>query len=394
MNNTIPNPQQLIYIATLFFLGVFNLQAQHAATADTVSLDLLFVGDIMGHDSQIASAEVVKDSMYDYTPCFEWVRPIIQKADLAIGNLELTLPGKPPYKGYPRFRSPDDLALALRHAGFDVLVTSNNHSNDGGKMGVINTILTLDDYYFYHTGTFQNQKIRDAYYPLIIYKGPFKLAILNYTYGTNGLPTKAPTIVNEIDEKQIEKDMAEAEALGPDAVIVIMHWGQEYQLNENREQQKLTDKIFDWGADLVIGAHPHVIQPVKTRPLPKDENKTGLVAYSLGNFISGQRKTNTDGGLMLEVTLKKALSTGSTFVDTHNYIPVWRYIEKGEDKTSTYRLIPISAFEQNPTYKAKIPTAAWETMSAFAKRMRTHLGKHDSSERKLSLPDLFTEDNN
>lgn len=394
MNNTIPNPQQLIYIATLLFLGAFNLQAQHAATADTVSLDLLFVGDIMGHDSQIASAEVVKDSMYDYTPCFEWVRPIIQKADLAIGNLELTLPGKPPYKGYPRFRSPDDLALALRHAGFDVLVTSNNHSNDGGKMGVINTILTLDDYYFYHTGTFQNQKIRDAYYPLIIYKGPFKLAILNYTYGTNGLPTKAPTIVNEIDEKQIEKDMSEAEALGPDAVIVIMHWGQEYQLNENREQQKLTDKIFDWGADLVIGAHPHVIQPVKTRPLPKDENKTGLVAYSLGNFISGQRKTNTDGGLMLEVTLKKALSTGSTFVDTHNYIPVWRYIEKGEDKTSTYRLIPISAFEQNPTYKAKIPTAAWESMSAFAKRMRTHLGKHDSSERKLSLPDLFTEDNN
>lgn len=390
MNNTTPNLHQLIYIVTLFSISAFNLQAQ--SNTDTVSLDLLFVGDIMGHDSQIASAEVVKDSMYDYTPCFEWVRPIIQEADLAIGNLELTLPGKPPYKGYPRFRSPDDLALALRHAGFDVLVTSNNHSNDGGKMGVINTILTLDDYYFYHTGTFQNQQIRDAYYPLIIYKGPFKLAILNYTYGTNGLPTKAPTIVNEIDENQIEKDMAEAEALGPDAIIVVMHWGQEYQLNENREQQKLTDKIFDWGADLVIGAHPHVIQPVKTRPLPKDENKTGLVAYSLGNFISGQRKTNTDGGLMLEVTLKKALSTGSTFVDTHNYIPVWRYIEKGEDKTSTYRLIPISAFEQNPAYKAKIPTAAWESMSAFAKRMRAHLGKHDSSERKLSLPDLFTED--
>lgn len=393
MNKThLPQFCQSIYFILLTCL-VHPLLGQ-STYPDTAEIKLTFVGDIMGHDSQIASAEVVKDSMYDYTPCFEWVRPILQDADLAIGNLELTLPGKPPYKGYPRFRSPDDLALALRHAGFDVLVTSNNHSNDGGKMGVINTILTLDDYFFYHTGTFQNQQIRDAYYPLIVYKGPFKLAFLNYTYGTNGLRTVAPTIVNEIDEEQIEADMEEAKALEPDAIIVLMHWGQEYQLTESRTQRKLAEKIFDWGADLIIGAHPHVIQPIKTQALPKDTRKTGLVAYSLGNFISGQRKTNTDGGLIVEVTLKKDLSNGSTFLDSHNYIPVWRYIEKGEDKQTTYRLIPISAFEQDPAYKAKIPADSWKAMSDFARRMRAHLGKYNSSERKLSLPGLFDETEN
>lgn len=393
MNNT-----YLSFLSTvglLLGLGILPVFSIGQSTvSDTAEIKLMFVGDIMGHDSQIASAEVVKDSMYDYTPCFEWVRPILQQADLAIGNLELTLPGKPPYKGYPRFRSPDDLALALRHAGFDLLVTSNNHSNDGGKMGVINTLLTLDDYYFYHTGTFQNQQMRDAYYPLIVYKGPFKLAFLNYTYGTNGLPTVSPTIVNEIDEDQIEKDMAEAKALGPDAIIVIMHWGQEYQLNENREQRKLAENIFEWGADLIIGAHPHVIQPLKTQALPKDPRKTGLVAYSLGNFISGQRRTNTDGGLIVEVNFKKDLSSGSTFIDSHHYIPVWRYIEKGEDNETTYRLIPISAFEQDPAYKAKIPANSWKAMSDFAKRMRAHLGNYNSSERKLSLPGLFEKPEN
>lgn len=392
--NKIHSPQLLLGLLFLLATSIVHPLLGQSIDPDTAEIKLMFVGDIMGHDSQIASAEVVKDSMYDYTPCFEWVRPILQEADLAIGNLELTLPGKPPYKGYPRFRSPDDLALALRHAGFDVLVTSNNHSNDGGKMGVINTILTLDDYFFYHTGTFQNQQIRDAYYPLIVYKGPFKLAFLNYTYGTNGLRTIAPTIVNEIDEEQIEADMEEAKALEPDAIIVVMHWGQEYQLTESGTQRRLAEKIFDWGADLIIGAHPHVIQPIKTQALPKDPRKTGLVAYSLGNFISGQRKTNTDGGLIMEVNLKKDLVNGSTFIDSHSYIPVWRYIEKGEDKETTYRLIPISAFEQDPAYKAKIPAGSWKAMADFARRMRAHLGKYNSSERKLSLPGLFEEAEN
>ena len=238
---------------------------------------------------------------------FQYIKPIIEKADLAIANLEVTLPGKPPYRGYPQFRSPDELALALRLAGFDMLVTANNHSNDAGKKGVINTIATAKKYGFYQTGTFKNKKERELFYPLIVYKDDFKIAFLNYTYGTNGLKTKPPTIVNYIDEKLIEADMKLAKELKPDAIIVVTHWGKEYKYVENEKQRKLAKKIFNWGADLIIGMHPHVVQPIREMEiLQKDSTlKKTLVTYSLGNFISGQTTPNTEGGFMFEITLEK-----------------------------------------------------------------------------------------
>ena len=167
--------------------------------AEEQEIKLMFVGDIMGHGPQIKSAEIVKEEVYDYRPCFEYVRPILQEADLAIGNLEVTLPGKPPYHGWPNFRSPDDLADGLWYAGFDLLTTSNNHSNDAGKNGVINTIKTLKEKGFYHTGTYRNALEKDLTHPLIVYKKGFKLAFLNYTYGTDLKKHRPPTVVNLID---------------------------------------------------------------------------------------------------------------------------------------------------------------------------------------------------
>ena len=129
---------------SLFLALPFLLLSQKTST-----LDLVFVGDIMGHGPQVRSAEIVKNEQYNYMPCFEFVKPILDKADFAVGNLELTLPGEPPYQGYPQFRAHDDLAIALGHAGSDLLTTANNHSNDAYKKGVINTLNTLDDYGFY-----------------------------------------------------------------------------------------------------------------------------------------------------------------------------------------------------------------------------------------------------
>lgn len=366
----------------IFFTSIANLYSQ-----DLNRVKLVFVGDIMGHDSQIASAEIEKDLLYDYSPCFEYVEPILKGADLAIGNLEVTLPGKPPYKGYPRFRSPDDLALALRYAGFDMLVTANNHSNDAGKEGVLNTITKLDEYNFYHTGSFPDEQLRKAYYPLLVYKNGFRLVFLNYTYGTNGLRTVPPTVVNLIDEAQIEADMSIARQIQGDAIIVIMHWGKEYQLNESKEQQALAQKLQDWGADLIIGAHPHVVQPIKesVRTLPNGTRKNTLVAYSLGNFISGQRRANTDGGLMLEVELVKDPASNKVQIGDHAYIPVWRYIEKGKNGKSTYRVLPISAFEQDAAKAINMSAENQAAMKRFAKTTRDHLRRFDSKERKLSL---------
>ena len=387
--------KQQILIFTVFLVFVSHLNSQNEALSDTLSINLLFVGDIMGHDSQIKSAEVIKDSLYDYSPCYEFVKPIIQNADLAIGNLEVTLPGKPPYKGYPRFRSPEDLALALRYAGFDLLVTSNNHSNDAGANGVINTITTLDDYGFYHTGTFLSKAEKDAFYPLIVYKQGFKLIFLNYTYGTNGLPTRKPTVVNLIDEKAIEKDMEMARLLEPDAMVVIMHWGNEYQLIESSSQRKLNQKLYQWGADLVIGAHPHVVQPIKENWFePKEGSKEKkLTAYSLGNFVSGQRRLNTDGGLILEVELKKDRVSNKTFLGKHHYIPVWRYIEKGTKGKQTFRILPISVFENTEADSLlKLSKTNRAAMMKFAQRTRKHLKRFDSSERKITLQEISSEE--
>lgn len=344
-------------------------------------LKLLFAGDIMGHGSQIQSAEVIRDSLYDYEPCFEFVEPYLEAADLAVGNLEVTLPGKPPYKGYPQFRSPEDLALSVRFAGFDLLVTSNNHSNDAGPDGVISTIELLDKYDFYHTGTFQNQAERDAYYPLIVYRGSFKLVFLNYTYDTNGLKTRPPTLVNLIDEEQIEKDMAEARAMQADAIIVVMHWGEEYQRTESKKQSELADKLIRWGADLIIGSHPHVVQPIKEKSvkLADGSEKKVVVAYSLGNFISGQRREHTDGGMMFAVELAKDMQHNKTRVVDHSYALVWRYIEQAEGGKNTFRVLPVKEFEGSDP-PLILPDADRKAMLNYAKSTRALLEKYDSRE--------------
>ncbi|MFT5164818.1 MAG: poly-gamma-glutamate capsule biosynthesis protein CapA/YwtB (metallophosphatase superfamily) [Saprospiraceae bacterium] len=369
----------------LLALAINIINAQDS----TATLKLLFAGDVMGHGPQIKSAEIVKNNSYDYEPCFKYLSPIIESADLAIANLEVTLPGKAPYQGYPRFRSPDDLARALRLSGFDMMVTSNNHSNDAGKDGVIETINTLKEYGFYQTGTFKNQEEKDWFYPLIVYKDNFKLAFLNYTYDTNGLPTKAPTIVNLIDETQIEKDMAMARALKPDAIIVIMHWGLEYQLTESKVQRELTKNIFDWGADLVIGSHPHVIQPIREQDLIENDStiKKRLVTYSLGNFISNQNKPNTDGGLIFEISLHKNLKTNKLSLGEHHYIPVWRYIHKDKTGKATFYALPVSAFEEEENV-LNMTSKNWEAMLNFAKKTRKHLAKSDGVERKVTLEEL------
>lgn len=370
-------------IGYVHFLG-----AQDSIPGNPWQLKLLFVGDIMGHGSQIESATIGKNQ-YDYNPCFEYIAPILQQADLAIGNLELTLPGKPPYQGYPQFRSPKALAPALRNAGFDLLVTANNHSNDSGLEGVLNTISTLEEYGFYQTGTFKNQETRDAFYPLLIYKNGFRLAFLNYTYDTNGIPTRAPSIVNEIKEDQIEKDMAVARQLQPDAIIVIMHWGLEYQLQENVKQQALAQKLADWGADLIIGAHPHVVQPIETITtfLPDSTEKMVPIAYSLGNFISGQIKANTDGGLIVEITIQKDTTTGAVTLAQPQYLPVWRWVQKHLDGKRTYRVVPISPYESNANL-INMNATEHAAMFRFAKATRKNLENSQATERKVTLDEL------
>jgi len=328
----------------LVLLIVSGCIISSASAQDTTRISLLFLGDVMQHDSQIKAAYDLSAKQYDYTSCFQFVKPYIAAADLAIGNLEVTLAG-PPYKGYPQFSAPDQLALTLKDAGMDVLVTANNHCLDRGRKGLERTILMLDSLDIIHTGTFRDTVERMNDYPMLFEKNGFSFALLNYTYGTNGIPVTKPNVVNTIDTAVIRKDIVKAKKTSPDAIIVFMHWGQEYQSLPNKWQKDVTEFCFRLGVKLVIGAHPHVLQPMEWR---KESDQ--LIVYSLGNFVSGQRDRYKNGGAMLKVDLMKVVqdSVAETRIDSAGYILEWVY--RTPDAKKDYYVLPVPSFEQDSTH--------------------------------------------
>jgi len=328
----------------LVLLIVSGCIISSASAQDTTRISLLFLGDVIQHDSQIKAAYDLSAKQYDYTSCFQFVKPYIAAADLAIGNLEVTLAG-PPYKGYPQFSAPDQLALTLKDAGMDVLVTANNHCLDRGRKGLERTILMLDSLDIIHTGTFRDTVERMNDYPMLFEKNGFSFALLNYTYGTNGIPVTKPNVVNTIDTAVIRKDIVKAKKTSPDAIIVFMHWGQEYQSLPNKWQKDVTEFCFRLGVKLVIGAHPHVLQPMEWR---KESDQ--LIVYSLGNFVSGQRDRYKNGGAMLKVDLMKVVqdSVAETRIDSAGYILEWVY--RTPDAKKDYYVLPVPSFEQDSTH--------------------------------------------
>jgi poly-gamma-glutamate capsule biosynthesis protein CapA/YwtB (metallophosphatase superfamily) len=362
----------LLLLSGLFFQ--FLVQAQ-----DTTRLSLLFAGDIMQHDSNIAAAFNSVSGKYDYSACFEYVAPIIKSADLAIGNLELTLAGQP-YKGYPQFSAPDALAIELKRSGFDVLVTANNHSLDRRRKGLERTTRVLDSLRIFHTGTFKDSAERANLYPLVIEKKGFRLSLLNYTYGTNGIPVTRPNIVNLIDTVAIKKDLEKARAQNTDAIIVFMHWGDEYQSLPSKTQKLLTELCFREGASLVIGSHPHVLQPMEWK---KEQNQ--IVVYSLGNFISGQRPRYRDGGAMLWIDLQKVITDSVSLTSIHKAEYELAWVQKSNGAKKDFVMLPLRYFEYDSTFiEDKLLREAFEV---FKNDSRALYAKHNRniSEKEISI---------
>jgi len=273
----------------------------------------------MGHDAQINAAYYNDSGAYDYSFCFSSLKPYIQKADIAIGNLEVTLGGEP-YTGYPQFSSPDELAVALREAGFDILINANNHALDRGKEGLERTIEVTGREGLILTGSFESGEDRETRYPLIVEKNNILLAILNYTYGTNGLISSPPNIVNYIDTLLIRNDIQKARKANPDFIIACMHWGNEYELEGNKVQKSVARFLANEGVDAIIGSHPHVVQPFEILYNGADSTDFLPVVYSLGNFVSNQRERYRNGGIIFTLELTK---TEKTIPTGFSYKPVW-----------------------------------------------------------------------
>ncbi|MDH5378083.1 MAG: CapA family protein [Gammaproteobacteria bacterium] len=300
------------------------------------TLRMAAVGDIIVHKNQFLAARNDTDGSFDFYPQLQLAKPLIEPVDFAIANLETTLPGKD-YEFFPRFGTPDNLAVALKKTGFDFLTHANNHVLDYGKDGVLRTLKVVDNLGFLHTGAFANRSEYNEKRIQVIERQGIRFVILNYTYGTNGRPTPKGIVINRIDRKKIADDIWLARQKKVDFIIVSYHFGVQYERLPNQEQKDLVDFTFKEGVDVILGAHPHVVQPYVYKPVTDKYGvrKKRLVAYSLANFISNQRERYRDGGMVLYFNLRKTqLEDGSIEreVEAVSDVPVWVYTAEKNKK--------------------------------------------------------------
>ncbi len=288
-------------------------------TDSASTLKLTFVGDIMCHLPQIESARIGQDS-FDFKQVFEFVINYLKSADLTLGNLETVIgEEKDNYEGYPLFKSPPEFLKALQYAGFDILFTSNNHSFDQGLNGVNNTIRLINEYGMKNLGTFLSKNDFDSL--RIIEVNNVKIGLLAYTYGLNVKFKKEYQFsIKFIDTVLIRSEIERIKKNGAEVVIVYFHFGNEYSKKPSKYQKEIVKKIILYGADLIIGSHPHVVQPMGLVDVNNKQNRKVLVAYSLGNFISNQRWRYSDSGMILEVFIQKNKTNKVSFITEISFI--------------------------------------------------------------------------
>ncbi len=307
------------------------------------SAEIVFAGDAMQHQRQIDAA-LQPDGSLDYSPYFQSLQPYISSADFAVVNLEAPLGGAP-YSGYPMFCAHDNYVDALTDAGFDLMLTANNHILDRRDRGVRRTIQTFESKGVPFIGVYRNKAHRDSVLPMIHDINGFKVAFLNYTYGTNGITKRSEIEIDYINRDLIASDIRKARDNGAEIIAACIHWGDEYKLLPNASQKSLEKFLADQGVELIIGSHPHVIQPMQL----KISEKTGrpyFTVYSLGNFISSMRTTDTRGGAMARVKLARDIF-GRAYVNGASYRLVFTEPSTGHGKN--FRLLPAESMELHPT---------------------------------------------
>jgi len=365
-----------LFIVVIILLFGGSVFAQFRSSSDSIhSMSLLFAGDIMGHMPQIYAAYDTTTRDYRFDETFRYVKPVFAAYDFVIANLETTLAGKP-YSGYPQFSSPDALALACKHAGISCLATANNHCCDRGKKGLVRTISTLDSLGILHFGTYSDSSERNLRSPVIFKKNNIQVALYNYTFSTNGIPVPEPLVVNFIDTTLIARDIAKALAMHADKIIIFVHWDNEYQSFPDINQKLIAAFCFSKGADIIIGSHPHVIQPAIWE---KDsvQGRDKVVVYSLGNYVSNQRKSRTDGGMMTGLILQK--ENGKTVVKQFGHYLTWVYTPV-EDNRKKYYILPCSLVENDSAFFKT--HAQYDSMKTYMNDARKFLDTNNVNEKE------------
>ena len=339
------------------------------------------VGDVMMHGPQIRSGYDPACSCYDYRDVFEHVTPSISAADVAIAALETTLPGDPSrYRGYPEFGAPDAIVDALAEAGFDILTLANNHSADNGGPVIARTLATIHGRGVGTLGTYSDREDYDDRRVLMVEQSGLRLAIFNYTYGTNSREVPPPMRVNRIqDQEAIRRDLALARERGADMTIVLLHFGEEYGREPDDFQRRTVESFFFEGADVVLGGHPHVLQPYELREVTDrfGETRKRLVVWSLGNFFSNQRLRYRDGGMIFHFTLRRPAGEDAVRIEDVRDEPtwVWRMTDRQRNR---YFILPVTPFLANEV-EPRLSDAEHQSLLRFHEDTDTHLAASRAS---------------
>jgi len=334
-------------------------EPEHVVSTATI----VSTGDILMHKPLIDVNW--RDNAYNFESIFRYIAEDVTAADYAVANLETTLASTDngyQYAGYPNFNCPDEIVDGAKEAGFDMLLNGNNHSYDTSSVGMHRTISIIRDRGLDHIGIVDTEEEKRY---LVKEINGINIGMICYTYETdtradtvalNGLPLKAAdkNLVNAFDYNALDTFYAELEghldsmeADGAEATMLYIHWGDEYQLKQNANQSKIAQKICDLGVDVIIGGHPHVVQPMALLESTVDPDHKTVCLYSMGNAVSNQRQGNlkaintahTEDGVLFSVTFSK-YSDGTVYLESTDLLPVWVY-RRTDGTGNEYNMLPL-----------------------------------------------------
>ena len=363
-----------------------DFKEKTTATEQETSARIMANGDLLYHDIIYISAKK-SDGTYDFHENFEYVKPWLKQADLVIGDFEGTVNKDHYLAGYPLFNAPGEVMDAIKDAGYQVLDLAHNHILDSQIEGVVSTADAIEKAGMTPVGVYTHESRDKASLVIKEVKG-IKVAILAYSYGFNGIEQSISQedynrYLSDLDEDKMKAEIERAEKEA-DITIIMPQMGVEYQIEPTEEQKKLYHKMIDWGADIIFGGHPHVVEPAET--VEKEGDKK-LIIYSMGNFISNQRIETmqdvenakwTERGVLMDVTIKK--KSGKTTIETAQAHPSWvSRTPKGGYSPEGYPLYLyqtyiLEDFIEGGKYRSQLDEATKERIDTAYKEMNEHVG--------------------
>lgn len=343
---------------------------------EPINFTMTAIGDTLCHNTQYWDAYNSSTKQYDFSYVYDDIKDYTSSADITIGSLETTFAGEDMgYSNYPVFNSPDSLATGLKDIGVDVISLAGNHALDYGYSGICRTIDVLDNVGISHLGTYKSAEDQDKI--LIKDVKGVKIAFINYTYGTNGIPVPSdkPYCLNLIDKDLISKQIKQAKEQNVDMIVACMHWGTEYKTSANDEQKELADFLFKSGVDIILGNHPHVLEPMEKKTITLDDGSTKdvFVVYALGNFTADQRAEITRDSAILNLDITKD-SDGKILINKVSYVPIYMY-KNSAAKVHKFKILDIEKSIANyDSGDTSIGSSVYSNLKVQLQKIRDILG--------------------